>query len=265
METALRPTKLAEITPHRAAQRSSRVRAFGLAEGLQILSRRLNALTPLSPQDEAFLRGLGGPLEIQPAARELSPPQEPRFLVAGWACRFRLLSDGRRQIIGFLLPGDALGLSETARPLESCRVTTLTHCRALSAGPVPNAIREKQHTQLARALRLANALDESFLLDHIVRLGRQTANERLCHLLLELRWRLAQAGLTQGWHFPLPLTQEMLADATGLSIVHVNRTLQQMRREKLIELRHGMVHLLQPDLLAEIADFHAPDPGQWAA
>ncbi len=103
-------------------------------------------------------------------------------------------------------------------------------------------------------------LDEASLLDHIVRLGRQTAYERMAHLLLELRWRLAEVGLGDERKFPLPLTQEVLADALGLSIVHVNRTLQQLRREGLLEMRAGFVELLKPDVLIATSDFRLPQP-----
>jgi hypothetical protein len=86
-------------------------------------------------------------------------------------------------------------------------------------------------------------------------LGRQTAYERVAHFLLEVQRRLEIAGLGDGQRFPLPLTQEIMGDALGLSIVHVNRTLQQLRRERLIELRSGVTILLQRDLLASIANF----------
>lgn len=111
---------------------------------------------------------------------------------------------------------------------------------------------------LAEALLVAAALDEALLLAHVVRLGRQTAYERTAHLLLELHDRTTTAGLEQNGRFPMPLTQEALADALGLSIVHVNRTLQQLRRDRLIEVRSGEARLLDRDALIEIADYQAP-------
>jgi CRP-like cAMP-binding protein len=91
----------------------------------------------------------------------------------------------------------------------------------------------------------------------MVRLGQQTAYERVAHFLLELQRRLQIAGLGDSQRFPLPLTQEMLADSLGLSIVHVNRTLQHLRREKLIELRSGVAILLEPQTLSGICDYDA--------
>nr|WP_281372616.1 helix-turn-helix domain-containing protein [Phenylobacterium haematophilum] len=97
-----------------------------------------------------------------------------------------------------------------------------------------------------------------------MRLGRQTAYERLCHLLLEIRDRLLLVGMASETHFAMPMTQETLADATGLSIVHVNRILQQLRRERLLELQAGKAHLRDPAALAAIADYKAPQPSEAA-
>jgi CRP-like cAMP-binding protein len=92
-----------------------------------------------------------------------------------------------------------------------------------------------------------------------VRLGRQTACGRFAHLMLELSGRLARLGLVSGDSFAMPLTQEVLADALGLSVVHVNRTVQLLRREGLLDIRGGMVSLLQPERLRALASW-APLP-----
>jgi CRP-like cAMP-binding protein len=111
---------------------------------------------------------------------------------------------------------------------------------------------------LAKAVGLCESTEEARLLDHVVRLGRHTAYERVAHLLLELRERLAAAGLGDDRRFPLPVTQEVLADALGLSVVHINRILQQLRRERLIETRAGQAVLLDPELLVQVADYGPP-------
>jgi CRP-like cAMP-binding protein len=98
-----------------------------------------------------------------------------------------------------------------------------------------------------------------------MRLGRQTALERTAHLFLELRQRLAAVGLADGARFPLPLTQEVLADTLGLSIVHMNRTLQQLRREGLVEVKSGWARLLDPAALAARCAFAAPAPAPAAS
>ncbi len=98
-------------------------------------------------------------------------------------------------------------------------------------------------------------LEQVRLLDHVVRLGRQTAYERVAHLLLELYERARLLGDADGGRFSLPLTQEVLADALGLSVVHVNRVLQQLRRDGYVELRTGQARLLNLSALTRLCDF----------
>ena len=104
----------------------------------------------------------------------------------------------------------------------------------------------------------APAWQAAYLLNQLVRVGRQTAYERTAHLILEIHDRLTAVGIADGPTIPMPLTQEIIADALGLSVVHLNRTLQLLRRDHLIESRAGFVKLLQPDQLADLADFHPP-------
>ncbi|HYD87777.1 MAG TPA: Crp/Fnr family transcriptional regulator [Vitreimonas sp.] len=199
--------------------------------------------------------------ETWPAGAELhaeAAPPQPRVLLSGWAARFRMLRDGRRQIISFILPGDGIGVCERPSPLTLTATTTLTAVRTADASAVVAALHAGTHPALRDAVRSAIALDERCLIDHVVRNGRQTAQERICHLLMELRWRLLLSGAIEGYAMPWPLTQEMIADALGLSIVHVNRMLQHMRRDGQIEARHGVLTLLQPGLIAELAEFRAP-------
>jgi CRP-like cAMP-binding protein len=152
------------------------------------------------------------------------------------------------------LPGDHLGLGRRPGP-ELSSVTALTALETADAEPLRAALQAGSAPGLARALAGAEPIEQTQIFDHMVRLGRQTAYERVAHFLLELQHRLEIVGLGDAQRFPLPLTQEILADALGLSIVHVNRTLQQLRRERLIELRSGVAILLERELLANIADF----------
>ncbi|HYG27415.1 MAG TPA: Crp/Fnr family transcriptional regulator, partial [Caulobacteraceae bacterium] len=136
-------------------------------------------------------------------------------------------------------------------------VTALTALEVADAEPALAAAEAGEAPCLAEAFAVARVQEERLLLDHMVRLGQQTAYERVAHFMIELQRRLQAAGLGDSQRFPLPLTQEILADALGLSVVHVNRTLQQLRREGLIELRSGVAILLKPDIMAQIADYGA--------
>jgi CRP-like cAMP-binding protein len=229
-----------------------------------LVGRRFSRLAPLSPADLSPL----DPLRDAPRrrhsvgvrlAREGEPAPTPHYIAAGWACRLRELEDGRRQILGLMIPGDAMGLCTRSRPLALTTVVSLTPLEVVDASGVADDLQdEARHPALADAVSLAAAQDEAFLLDHVVRLGRQTAYERTAHLFLELRWRLDVVGLTDGPGFALPLTQEVIADALGLSVVHVNRTLQQMRRDGLIDLKQGRLDLLDLEELHRVSEFKPP-------
>jgi CRP-like cAMP-binding protein len=221
---------------------------------------------PLAPEDEQVFHDLDGPLEEARRGEEFGaegkPAPSPRFLISGWACRLRVLGDGRRKIIAFILPGEGIGICRRPNPLAMCATMAITDCRTLPASPAFGAGRNLSR-RLEDALHIAQSLDEAALLDHVVRLGRQTALERMGHLLLELHWRLSLVGAADEWRFSAPLTQDVLADATGLSVVHVNRTIQQLRRERLIEWRSQVVTILEPQMLSEIAEFKPPRPSDW--
>ncbi|HTI67268.1 MAG TPA: helix-turn-helix domain-containing protein [Caulobacteraceae bacterium] len=224
--------------------------------------RRFATLATLAPNEIALVERLAGQREECRAGAELlaegATVRPPRLIVSGWAVRQRLLPDGRRQIFSFLVPGDGVGFCLRPHPLALAATIALTRVETVDASSIRLAAKDPEaHPGLTRILETAGHIDEARLLDNVVRLGRQTAYERVAHLLLELRDRLVAAGLADERRFPLPATQEVLADALGLSVVHINRILQQLRREKLIELHSGRVVLLNPDLLTAISDYRA--------
>jgi CRP-like cAMP-binding protein len=222
---------------------------------------RLSALAVLSRDETNLLETISAVTERhQPGAEFFIEGQmlsRPRVLITGWACRARILPDGRRQIFGFYLPGDLIGLCLRRQMMALSSGLALTPLALANAAAVRQALLQhpERNPGLLAACLCADGLEEAYLLNQIARVGRQTAYERLAHLLLEFRSRLVLAGLAKGGRFEMPLTQEVLADALGLSIVHVNRTLQQLRREHLVELRPPFVTLHDPDLLASIADY----------
>lgn len=220
--------------------------------------RRLRSLASLNEAEIDAVRALSERRERHGPGEQLiaegTTAQRPRFVVSGWACRQRLMPDGRRQIFAFMLPGDAIGFER--RPALAATVA-LTALETVDASLLHDMVRRGLAPGLVRAFTGLQTLEDALLLDHAVRLGRLTAFERVAHFLLELQQRLEVAGLGDRQRFPLPLTQEILADALGLSIVHVNRTLQQLRRAGLIELRSGVAILLQPETLAKLCDYRA--------
>jgi CRP-like cAMP-binding protein len=228
-----------------------------------LVVKRLSRFAPLAENERVLLRSLADAPRDVPAGHCLVAEGDrldfARLLLAGWACRMRTFPDGRRQIFEFVLPGEMYGLCLRPQATALSTMVMLTPGTICDASPLRDALCEKRHVypNIATALHCTAALDEANLLNQLLRIGRQSAYERVAHLILELRERLAMIGFTGTDTIPVPLTQEMLADALGLSIVHLNRTLQQLRREGLIQFKSGVMRLLQPDRLAEIADFRA--------
>ena len=229
-----------------------------------ILVNRFSKLTALSDHERNFLRLIEArPRHSQrPDARLLSegrPVRAPHFILTGWACRMRELRDGRRQIFSLLLPGDAIGLSPRPDAVSATAIVALTPTRTVEAAEIAVAWRQRERVPgLAAALDFAAAEEDFFTLGQVMRLGRQNAYERMAHLFMELDYRLGARGLVTNDSFPMPLTQDTLADAAGLSVVHINRTLQQMRREGRIELGQGRLAILDRAALATAGEFSPP-------
>lgn len=208
--------------------------------------RRLAALAALAPDDLSILQDAMGASRRVLARRELisegKPVPGPMLIVDGWAARVRILPDGRRQFLSFLLPGDLIGMCYQPCPLAVSTVVTLNE---VVVCPAPLGV-----PAIEGAYRMSQALDEANLLGQIIRLGRLNAEERIADLLLELNERLTLAGLSVDDSFEIALNQEMLADALGLTSVHVNRMLQVLRRAGDVVWKGSRVRLPDPARLA---------------
>ena len=231
----------------------NRLRDFGL----RVLARS----GPLADDEERTARSALSEMQSVPAGHELitegQPLNRPCLLLEGWAVRQRVLSDGRRQIFSFLLPGDGFGLCACPNGVALQNVLALT---PVTLAPMP-LLNQRLHAQTSNLSQTAwdmICLEETYLANQVMRLGRQSAYERLIHLLLEFHDRLKANGSVEDGSFVMPFTQEVLSDALGLSTVHTNRILQQLRRERLIETHAATVRLIDPVLLAEIADYRTP-------
>ena len=182
------------------------------------------------------------------------------FLLAkGWAVRYKLLPNGRRQILSFLIPGDFFGLRSTLFDVADDSVQTLTECMVCRIPGEKFIQILHDRPRLGMAIVWSVLREHSVLAEHVVRLGRRSAYERVGHLLMELLRRLQLVRLAGEKDFELPLTQEILADTLGLSVVHVNRTLRRLRNQGLIRLnpRSRWIIIEDPERLAELADFGA--------
>jgi CRP-like cAMP-binding protein len=174
----------------------------------------------------------------------------------GWAMRYRELENGRRQIMDFVLPGDLCDpcvLIAERSDFSVAAVTDLTYT-LIRQGRLLELV--KQHPRLALILWWDEAAEADRLRSHLTAVGRWSAYERVAQLLIELWTRLKAIHRATDHGFDSPLTQEMIADATGLTPIHVNRVLRRMEREGLIR-RNGRTYTF-PDFarLQKIA--HAP-------
>ncbi len=178
-------------------------------------------------------------------------------VLTGLACRYKMLPDGERQIMAFLVPGDLCDaeifiLKEMDHSVAALTPTTTA---LISGAEMRKLLRET--SALGEALWWGTMTDLGVLRERIVDHGRRDARERIAHLLYEMLVRYRMAGLTTNNSFRLPITQADLADATGLTPVHANRVLQSLRADKLIEWKGETVTVLSPERLKELAGFTA--------
>lgn len=177
------------------------------------------------------------------------------LLLDGWAARYKLLANGRRQVTGIILPGDFLDLQRLAGTPTPNGIVALLPCQILVSDCETIAMLEERAPRLASQLWLDGMLDHAMLQEWLVAMGRRSAVGRMAHLLCELYVRHAVVARTEGSAFRVPLTQTDLADVLGLSIVHVNRTLRTLRRENVMAWNSQIVSILDWGRLRELAEF----------
>lgn len=231
----------------------------GAANPFLMRLERGGALGALTADDAAHVEQMLRHVEDVPADCQLNAagdrPKAVHVMLDGLACRYKLLPDGRRQILAFLVPGDPCDLDLFLLPRVEHSVVTLASSRVarVSRQDVDGALSERP--RLARALRLSMLLDMSVLREWLVNVGRRNAYERMAHLLWELYVRHAIVGMVEHRGFRLPVTQTDLADALGLSTVYVNKTITRLRASGVIETDRRQIRILRPDELRAIAGF----------
>ena len=187
--------------------------------------------------------------------REGDRPKESILLLEGFAGRYKLLRNGKRQITSLHILGDFADLHSFYLKTMDHAVAALTPCKiALVPHEAIHQITEN-HPHLARLLNLSIAVDGAVHRQWLAMAGRASAHVRFAHLLCELFLRLQGMKQTDGKTFRLPLTQAELGDVLGISAVHVNRTLQELRREGLLTWRGNLVVVEDWERLQNVAEF----------
>jgi CRP-like cAMP-binding protein len=223
------------------------------------LVRKLESILVLSEDEKDVLRNVSGTIKTvgrrQDLVREGDRPFECCLVLEGFACRYKLTDEGKRQIFSFHIPGDI-------PDLQSLHLDVMDHSLAsLSPSKLLFIPHETVRDLIRRCPRIGDAfwrdtlIDAAVFREWMVCLGRREAHGHMAHLLCEFYVRLQAVGLTNGDAYEFPLTQAELGDALGISTVHANRTLQDLRGDGLITLQNGSVTVLDWDRLKEAGEF----------
>ncbi len=246
-----------------------------MTSGVPIISADIPALVPASAAVERFILRLAAYEPIEDAARDAlrqgvqagprvpayethrdKAPPELCILLEGWVCHFRLFGNGRRQITSVVVPGDLVDFGFLTSGVSQLyyRATTTSRFGRLSVAHF--ATLADEFPSLMRAALRAAATESAIREERVMSLGVRSAVERVAHLFCELRHRLDVVGLVAPDNsYDLPMTQTELGEALGLSMVHVNRTLQALRRDGTITLGKGRITLHQPERLMALSGF----------
>jgi CRP/FNR family transcriptional regulator len=177
-------------------------------------------------------------------------------ILSGWAFRYKTLEDGRRQILNFALQSDFLGLQNAIFKSMKHSVEALTRMTLCVFDR--NQVWEiyKTHPDLSFDITWIASREESLVGENLVSVGRRSGMERVAFVLLTLYSRARQLQLTHENKLRFPITQQQVADALGLSIVHTNKTIQKLTKLGLISWRHGVFHMIDQEGLSDIAMYH---------
>ena len=227
--------------------------------------RKTGAFTAVEPQVLGFIESCRSATLSVPAGGALVRETEANArlftLYSGWAFRFKSLSDGRRQILNFLLPGDLVGLQQEFGDASAHGVEAVTDCTVCVFQNDSLWAMFREHPRLGYDITWLAAHEEGHVDDNLLTTGRRNATERVAMLLMHLYRRLDRVGLVEAdGSVAFPLNQQHIADALGLSLVHTNKTLRRLSLLGLHELKNGRLRLLNTRALARIAEYYDTPP-----
>lgn len=224
------------------------------------LRRKLHRFVHTTVEHELLAQFSTQRRHIEAGKRLVNGDQAPRsayVLHEGWACSFREMSDGRRQIFDFRLPGDFVGLQSLLLKKPNYDVIALTEVVVSEVGIDRLISTIRQSPQLCEGVLWSLSRDTVIILEHLVNIGSRGALERTVHLLIEIGYRLNQVGYSEKNHYECPLTQKDLAEAVGITHVHLNRVLRHLRRQKLLSFTDHAITLDDLPALIRIAEFES--------
>lgn len=226
---------------------------------LTALVRRWSKRTDLSPEDRTAILSLPYTRKRfgkdSYMVREGQRTTDCSLLLKGFAFRQKLLRNGSRQIISIHIPTEFVDLQNGLLGVADHNVQSLDGSEALIIPRAAIIELSNESSAIRTAMWIDTLLDASIFREWVVNVGRRDSRARIAHLLCELVFRLKRMGAGDGGVYDFPLTQEQLADATGLTAVHTNRTLQSLRKDGLIQLSARSLSVLDWERLKEVADF----------
>jgi CRP-like cAMP-binding protein len=222
--------------------------------------RRLERRSPLEESDRRALLSLPHTVRKLAAGahvvRDGDPAEQCCLLLSGFAYRYKITGEGGRQIISFHVASEYLDLQNSFLGIADHSVQMLTEAEVAL---IPSAIFQElalTRPALSRALWIDTLIDASIFREWVVNVGRRDSRARIAHLLCEFSLRLEAAGLASNHHYELPMTQEQLADAVGLTSVHVNRVLKQLGEEGLIRRNRRSITIEDWERMRAAGDFN---------
>lgn len=222
---------------------------------------KLQGVGELPPDDRALLDGVLTDIRSIRARRDIiregDSPDHVHLVMEGWACRYKILDDGARQITAFLIPGDFCDTHITLFAHMDHSIGAITDSKVAFISRATMA-ELTDRPAIARAFWWGSLVDEAVLRAWIVNLGRREALDRVAHLICELHARLRHVGLIDEGSFEMPLTQEEIGDALGLTSVHVNRTMRRLHEAGLMTVKHRRLVIHDVAALHKLAGFN-PD------
>lgn len=220
---------------------------------------KLQGFASLGAQDVAALaeatsapRSIGARRDL---IREGDQPGPVFVVLEGWACRYKVLPSGTRQVLAFLMPGDSCDLHVGLLAEMDHSIQTITPALVATIDRVKMDVIMDRHRAVAKAMYLAQLVDEGTMRAWITSMGRRASIERVAHLMCELYLRARNIGLITGPRLNLPLSQLLLADSLGMTAVHLNRILKELRLSGAMNLQRGSLEITDPTKLIQIAGF----------
>ncbi|MEQ1954432.1 Crp/Fnr family transcriptional regulator [Mesorhizobium sp. CN2-181] len=222
---------------------------------------KLSNFGPLSANEQSTL------ISATSNARKVAPRKDliregdrpgPVFVILeGWACRYKILPNGSRQILAYLMPGDCCDLHVGLLAEMDHSIQTITAAVVATIDRLEMDAIMDRHKGVAKAMYIAQLVDEGTMRAWITSMGRRSSIERVAHLMCELYLRARNIGLDFEPYLALPLSQLMLADSLGMTPVHLNRVLKELRHEGAMDLQRGHLLITDPGKLVQIAGFDA--------